>query len=700
MKKRHLFTAILLFFLSVRLCCPVLYAKDSGLTGEVSVIRTGDDFYVCQIQTENNGQDFEGTVRLAFMRDLEEDDIEDEDIGCVFETPVNLPQGSKKQFTMMIPREELDYQGGSGLLLFLEKSGKVVQKISFENIQEGKLKEIRTGVLCDHFDKLSYLESDDSFILWYYKNHPGQVRLVELDKDNLRDSLDSLHFLIIDSFDMSTLKRQDIVAIENWVNMGGALIVGTGERGEETLSSFDPNFLGLEFVDSSNPPEENQVSHEIATSKLDPYYSYQRDGIDFSKMSVAEIAQTDAFSKRNSRNAILNPGMLCCYGNGCTMVLYYSLCEEEMQKADIVLWYFYDEVMDECWISYAARFGTDESQLTSSMNILEDANTHAPFLFFLTMFLIYIVLAGPFLYLLFAKIKKGEWYCRTVPLFAFCFLGITCLLGESYWIKEPQVCSVTVQQADGNPEGKINTYYKAFNSGKKPWEIKLNDNYLYAGSPKDGIRASAVTDWKYRVVYEDGITLGFNPRHSFESGEMAASGTGKDCGKLQADIPMFSDRGRVGTVTNLTGYDFPYMMVWSDEHMMIIRDVKKGETIDFSQIAGDDRIVWDGAEVSFYELEIQLPWFRGGWIIEKPFTEPWFRKVRPVDEPTEQLAALLAGASDVMNQTGFLGNQVKVCAVVPDYDKTVKSNCREVSYGCLYTVVNQQNSYTLNKPRH
>lgn len=46
---------------------------------------------------------------------------------------------------------------------------------------------------------------------------------------------------MIDSYDVSSLGKENIKAIEKWVKNGGWLLIGTGERGKDTLGGFVPH---------------------------------------------------------------------------------------------------------------------------------------------------------------------------------------------------------------------------------------------------------------------------------------------------------------------------------------------------------------------------------------------------------------------------------------------------------------------------
>ena len=63
------------------------------------------------------------------------------------------------------------------------------------------------------------------------KGNSYPLNLIRLDGDSLRGYLEGLYFLVIDQFNVSTLRSEDIRAIQDWVKDGGWLILGTGAYG-------------------------------------------------------------------------------------------------------------------------------------------------------------------------------------------------------------------------------------------------------------------------------------------------------------------------------------------------------------------------------------------------------------------------------------------------------------------------------------
>lgn len=673
MRKKRLFACILLFCLVSLMVFAdrqTSYAeKTENFTGDVSVLKIGDDTYVLQVQVKNTGEDFDGTVRLAFSN---------VDSGCVFDTRLTLPKDGQKQFTLTVPRENADSVRGSGSLVFLDMDEKELQKVPFKNIFKGQSIGISVGILSDHYDRLTYMDMGGNGYGMGRIQQP--VNLIEMDGGNLKDSLDGLYVLIIDSYNVSTLDKESIKAVEEWVNKGGGLIIGTGERGEDTLNGFDEDFTGLTLSDVSEPGEDNYL---VSGGQI--YYDYyEQDGIDFRKMAVAQLQPSGNKYSANCQEAGNNPGIIRTYGNGSILVLAFSLCEDEMQKAPSeICQVIYDEVMN--FSSIATEYYVDSYyEQMNAFHLIDRENTDVNFTWLEVLIFVYVVLVGPVLYLILAKAKKREWYWIGAPVLALVFIGGVLVFGRNLRVVDTRVYSVTAQRVDGKEKGKTDTFYSAYHSGVKPWKLRLKDQYEYAGTRMDWGYYGGSGYWKYRVVYGDGIELGMKPESNFETGYLFASGNnGEDCGEILAQETAVSETLQKGSITNNTKFDFPYMMVVSDDYLMIFSDVKKGETIEIAKAVKDGRVVYQSADIYMNDLYYNYLGMDSA--------------VKTGDEiDTQSCAALVAGMYNVQRKMKYGAGQILICGVVPDYEKTVADKCTEISFGYLYAIVEQEVSGASN----
>ena len=301
-----------------------VYAREERaagtFTGDVAMLKQEDNGYVMQVTVGNSGADFTGTVQVIFAGF---------DYGnCAYQTQITLPSQGKKQFTVNITDTAADAtRGGLCALNFLDEKGELLQSIEFGNVLEHAVTDGLVGVLSDDFAGLSFMEADGETIDIQGRVFP--LRLLELNEGNLSEYLDGLYYLIIDQFDVSSLSDESIELIQDWVEDGGWLMVGTGEYAAQTLSGFDRNFLDVDIEGVSVPGEENVASVYAEPSGYS-YSMYTNDGVDFTDMAIAELDYSmmgGSFYDSSDNPAVCGP-----VGNGGMAVYFCSFSDAELQK--------------------------------------------------------------------------------------------------------------------------------------------------------------------------------------------------------------------------------------------------------------------------------------------------------------------------------------------------------------------------------
>lgn len=649
-----------------------------SFSGDVAVLKQEDSGYVMQVTVENDGEDFTGTVQVVFAGS---------DVGnCAYHTDITLPAQGKKQFTLNVARTAADTtRGGVCALNFVEESGDTLQSIQLKNLFENAMTEIMVGVLSDDFDSLAFLEADGETIDIRNRNYP--LKLVELNGDNLEGKLDQLYYLIIDRFDVSSLGRGNIEAIQDWVRGGGRLMVGTGEYGDKTLSGFDQDFMDVSVLKVSAPGEENVLSDNAEPYGY--YYTmYTNDGIDFTGMAVADLdydRTRGSFFESSDNPAICSPVKM-----GAVSVFFCSLGDAELQKlSSYTAASIYEELT---YSGYAYDEASEWGYVRErALSFIDNLNTNVDFTGLRVMILLYVVLAGPVLYLILRRCKKCEWYWLCVPALGVLFIVGVYILGQGTRVKDTRVYSVTAQRVD---DSRKDTYFLAYRAGIKPWEISLREEYETAGPGSGGDSRyyyggySQNVDGYFYTVGNDsaGLSAGIMPRENFDNGFFYAEGRAESKGEIScADVRRVKGGEAGGTVTNGTDCDMAYMALLYRDNIMVFSDVKAGETIDLQRDSASGRCVYKGTFYSIDDLLYDMVSVYG-YHSELGYEQ-------------DDMAALLIGlgvadqkrpagrneiwGTDRVGQTKK--EQMAIVGVVRDYERVSAGKCRELSYGCLYS---------------
>lgn len=662
-------TAMFLCVCSLLICLnkSTVYAEsvsiENSFQGDVELLKQDGDNYVMQVTVENSGKDFTGTVQVVFAGSIA--------ANCAYNTEITLPSQSKKQFTITIPDRAVDTANGLCAVNFLDKKGNLVQSIPLKNVFGSILSGIPVGILSDHFPGLTYMDAGgQNFDI---QNRSQPLKLIELSENNLHAYLDGLYFLVIDQFNMSSLSEESILEIQEWVKDGGWLLIGTGAYAQQTLSGFEEDFLDISVISISEPGEENTAS---ANADRYGYYSnYDYADIDFTGLSVAELDyyQSGAYYYESTDH----PAICSSLGDGAVLIYLLSFGEPELQKLDdYMIRGIYEEVMYQS-SSYHSYYGYSDLEYAGQrlMALIDSLNTDVDFSFLKVLMGIYVVLVGPVLYLILRKCKKNEWYWIGVPVLGLTFIAAVFLLGHGARVNETRVYSVTAQRADSNHE---ETYFLAYHSGVKEWNIQLNESYETAGPGWTGYGyywggKNDLTDYYYAVKNgSKGLTVGIKPNENFESGYLYAEGKAEVKGNISStdlSTGLYSDFE--GTVTNDTAFDMAYMAVWDNDYIMVFSDVKMGETIDLQQAVADGRCVYQSTADTCDDMMYNLVSIYG--------------YSSYMDYEQDDMAALVIGLGIAEEARPADRDYAIIAGVVRDYEKSVAGKCNETSYGCLYS---------------
>lgn len=646
------------------LMCLVLFAgtgltvqadKDDFVIDAVKLAADEETFNV-QVTVENQGEDWEGSVRL--MVDEEYMSV------AAYDTVISLPEGSVKQFVVNIPKVTLENSNGTVNVYMVDKKSKVVAGGTFKNLLREEADMLSMGILSDNYADLTFLDMGGTRLYYYHENLP--VKLTEVTKDTLSEDLESLVFLVIDSYNTEILTEEQILAIETWVNDGGVLILGTGEHGEDVLKGFEDSFLGVTCEGVFEP----------GISKYELEYG------DETKLHFAELSDEYGQFYNYATGA-----MICNYGDGATGVLSYSLAEvagldtaffENCTKEDFVLF-----ILEDISSYSTSRYNSslyyssynDKYNMRRMLGLIGSNNSPLNLNVLKVLVVVYVIFVGPILYIILRLCKKREWYWYAVPMAAFFGVILISLVGRGFEVVDTRAYTVTAQNLSGTGEKESILY--CYDAEHKEWALKLaagydyacafyNENYNYNGSPEDGY---------YHHIIKEGetISVGINPTSNFEDSYFMAvdrsadtSGMGHLTGFGIAD-DWASTSGLVGTVTNETGYDFPYFAVIDGGALYVFEELKAGESCNLAKVSA----LYAGSQN--YDV----------------INDYLYDCVRDAynNEDKEEVTALSAlGVGIGMAYKSDNENATIIIGLVENWENIVNDDCSEISYGCLYQV--------------
>jgi hypothetical protein len=206
-----------------------------------------------QVALSNTGPDFSGTLSIDASSIYSQYTRPGSSGSLSYQMPITLPGGAQKQVTLYVPLNNSAYNGqsfGDITVKLLDSAGRVV------GTQPGRLNPVGTndvlvGVLSDQstsFGPLSSvsLPSQGSSVI--------SVSLNASTMPTIAAVLKNFDLVVLDNFTTSTLSKEQLDALQSWVNSGGALIIVGGPEWRQTLAPLPPGLLPVVVNDTSTLP--------------------------------------------------------------------------------------------------------------------------------------------------------------------------------------------------------------------------------------------------------------------------------------------------------------------------------------------------------------------------------------------------------------------------------------------------------------
>jgi len=326
--------------------------------------------------------------------------------------------------------------------------------------------ELFIGVLSDQPEALKYL---DGVGVSY---STLRTRVFEMHAEDFpRDAvgLNLLDVLVVNNYKLRSLSEEQTAAIMDWVHRGGVLILGTGERVDDTLGRFAPELLD----DSYGIPEPRQVDLAESFSMEDP-----KEGI--LTMSCVDIPL-------HGGNVILSSGQSALVTaaskeQGMIAVASFDLadiaafCEHHTAYVD----YFLSSLLGEKRISSLAQvvYSGNSSRFWSVQSLINTGNVERlpKLLPYVIVISVYLVLLGPGLYLFLKNRELQIYYRRGILVLAVVFAVVIFLMGTGTRFESTFYAYATIQDVTEDYVTDT-TYINVRNPYNRPYEVQLDPSY-------------------------------------------------------------------------------------------------------------------------------------------------------------------------------------------------------------------------------
>ena len=243
---------------------------------EISVDIGFNNFYEYEsqipinVKLKNNLRDINGKVQLLIPYKFR-----DTEVYTAYSKEISIAENSTKelQFVSLI-RSNIN----EIIVRIIDDNDTLIAEKEISIAKGKRYDDINIGVLSDDFESLSYFnlvfrkESQD-IIKNVNTNTTTVETIVKTALDNVNtnvvnigdkmvenwEALQSFDIIIINNYNTEILTGQENKALEEWVNKGGLLLVGTGANHEKTLKGLG----GLNYIQVTELDEINEINGDI-----------------------------------------------------------------------------------------------------------------------------------------------------------------------------------------------------------------------------------------------------------------------------------------------------------------------------------------------------------------------------------------------------------------------------------------------------
>lgn len=493
-----------------------------------------------------------------------------------YEYPIVTEAGSESESRYYIP---LGINANKLFLTLADPSGNVILKQTASLKVSRDVPELFIGILSDHPERLLYLDGVG------IRYSTLRSRTFELDDGDFPEDaigLDLLDVLVVNDYKLRDLSEMQTAAIMDWVYSGGVLILGTGERVDDTLGRFAPELLddsygspGLRHINlGENYRLENAGDGMLAISCVDiPLHGGNV------VLSSSGVALLTAAAKEQGLIAVA----------GFDLGDIAEFCEEHSGYVD----HMFTTLMGENRINQLAElvYSGNSSKFWSVQSLINTGDVEKlPNLgAYVAVVLIYLILLGPGLYLFLADRELQIYYRRSAAVLAVIFAGIIYVMGIPTRFRSTFFTYAAVQDVTDDYVTDT-TYVNVRNPYNRPYTVAFAPDYsilpITRSTGDAGTSAfSEDADCQIIVTYGEKETLiqgqniaAFAPRYfQLERKQENVDGIG-----LSGEVNYFE--GKVsGYLTNNFPYPLENTALILYGTMMQIGRMEPGETKDLSE---------------------------------------------------------------------------------------------------------------------
>ncbi|HHW68080.1 MAG TPA: hypothetical protein GXX16_10370 [Epulopiscium sp.] len=519
------------------------------------------------IEITNNGEDFKGEVQVKILKE-EYNNVTDY---IVYAKDIELPRGSTKKFDMVVTTSNM-------------------QRYFNIELTDGKKSIAKKTIYATAFPPESRFVgvlSEDPQSLKYLKNVGfGEVignKLIELDENNFPTDINILNdfeTVFINNFDTSKLSKEQINIMNQWVQSGGILILGTGPNSDKVLKG-----LGSEIASVVN----KGITHTTDFTAMEQLGEKTLDSGQPLQIALLDI--------KNGEDILFSGNLpittLIHEETGSVIIHHFDLGINPFAQ-----WDGNRYMLTELYIKHIPVFA-QTSNTSDSYDYDPYLNPYTLRLFprqqqtglvigVLIIISVYIILVGPILYWILKVKDKREYGWFIIPILAFAFSGGIYLLSYKTIFNAPVGSSIGIVRLNtGETTSSLSISAGFFTPDTGESKITFAENIQprvsYVDSSWD-FRNRVINNGIKTEVISAKIRIGnaneliFYNDQSWAMNTVTASHTVNFAGPINASL-TFKDNNLIGTIENHLGFDLETCILVVGDHYYYLDTLKNDDAM-------------------------------------------------------------------------------------------------------------------------
>ena len=370
----------------------------------------------------NNGIDFQGKIQIeTLIPDVNKYDLNTESINIAENTTKSLwyNLNIEKRFKIRL----------------ITDNNEVIHEETI-NVNKGRLKyeDILVGVLTDDFNGLSYISNvnlKDNYNKENKKMIP--VSLSEELIENNPKSLDIIDMIIINNYDTAKLTEDSVNKLNQWIDNGGTLVVGTGENYKKVLGGINGKIINGTFSEATS----RDISIGESSAKALAVNMNIEKSIDlFSDKDKSLISKV-------------------IKQNGQVIIFPWDLATEEISKFNesSSIWGLVTADINNA----IGKNGENLWGISSLLRMLKDIRLPS-FQLMMILFIVYILIIGVLIYIVLKRLNKRDYVWVLIPIISIGFTVLIYFIGSNSRIQDIIANKINIISIDAKGQTEIESY--------------------------------------------------------------------------------------------------------------------------------------------------------------------------------------------------------------------------------------------------